>query len=160
MLGCLAVLPPASRRATGRRGAGPAGTQELLQDRYLANLGRRGSPTAARVLPVAVPGAASHPERVLARALRTAGMTGFRVNQPIHGYVADLLDAKRRLIIEVDGWATHRTRTAFQHDRTRQNVLVAAGYTVLRYTASDIEHRLDMVIAQIQRVTTDLDRQK
>jgi very-short-patch-repair endonuclease len=160
VLDCLAVLPqPAGTRLVDTA-LGRLVREDLLRQRYLANLGRRGSPTAARVLPVAVPDAASHPEHVLARALHTAGVTGFRVNQPIHGYVADLLDAKRRLIIEVDGWATHRTRTAFQHDRTRQNVLVAAGYTVLRYTASDIEHRLDSVIAQIRRVVTDLDRQK
>jgi len=131
--------------------------KKLLHDRYLTNLGRRGSPTAARVLPMAVPGAASYPERVLARALHAARITGFRVNQPVHGYAADLLDTKRRLIIEVDGWATHRTKTAFQHDRTRQNALVTAGYTVLRYTAHDIEHRLDTVITQIRQTITDLD---
>jgi very-short-patch-repair endonuclease len=160
VLDCLAVLPQPAGEQLVDAALGRLVRTDLLRDRYLANLGRRGSPTAARLLPAAVPGAASHPERVLARALRAAGLTGFRVNQPIRGYVADLLDAKRRLIIEVDGWATHRTRIAFQHDRTRQNVLVATGYTVLRYTASDIEHRLDAVIAQIQRVITDLDRRK
>jgi very-short-patch-repair endonuclease len=157
VLDCLAVLPPPAGQRLVDTALGRLVRKNLLYDRYLTNLGRRGSRSAAQVLPLAVPGAASHPEQVLANALHTAGITGFRVNQPVRGYVADLLDAKRRLIIEVDGWATHRTRTAFQGDRTRQNVLVAAGYTVLRYTASDIQHRIKAVITQIQQVITDLD---
>jgi len=160
VLDCLAVLPQPAGAHLVDGALGGMVRRDLLQDRYLANLGRRGSPTAARILPMAVPGAASHPERMLASALHKAGMTEFRVNQPVRGYVADLLDSKRRLIIEIDGWATHHTRTAFQSDRTRQNVLVTAGYTVLRYTASDIEHRLDAVIAQIRRVVTDLNRRR
>lgn len=160
VLDCLAVLPqPAGARLVDQA-LGRLIRKELLHNRYLPNLGRHGSPIAAQVLPLAVPSAASHPERMLANALRTAGITGFRVNRPVRGYIADLLDTKRRLIIEADGWAAHRSQAAFQGDRTRQNVLVAAGYTVLRYTASDIEHRLDAVITQIRRVITDLDRQK
>lgn len=104
----------------------------------------------------AVPGAASHPERVLAGALRRAGITGFRVNAPVRGYVADLLYDRLRLVVEIDGWAFRGSRAAFQRDRRRQNVLVAAGYTVLRYTASDIEHRLPEVVAQIGKVVTAL----
>jgi very-short-patch-repair endonuclease len=38
------------------------------------------------------------------------------------------------LVIEVDGWAYHRTPDRFQRDRERQNRLVAAGWTVLRFT--------------------------
>jgi very-short-patch-repair endonuclease len=72
-------------------------------------VGHCGSPTAARALPLAVPGAASYPERVLARAPQAAGMTGFRVNQPVRGYIADLLDVKRKLIIEVDGFVSLST---------------------------------------------------
>lgn len=159
-LDCLAVMD----RATGIRmvdaALGRQLRQERLRDRYLTNLGRRGSPVAARVLRQAIPGAASHPERVLARALRAAGLDGFRVNRPVRGYVADLLDEERRLIVEVDGWATRGSRPAFQSDRVRQNVLVAAGYTVLRYTADDIEHRLAEVVGQIRSVVAGLDRRK
>lgn len=160
VLDCLAVLDRASGIRLVDAALGKQLRRDQLHSRYLTNLGRRGSPTAARVLPLAVPAAVSHPERVLARALKLAGLVTFRVNQPVRGYVADLLDDTRRLILEVDGWSTHGGRTAFQNDRTRQNVLVAAGYTVLRYTANDIEHRLDQVVAQIRRVIDDLDRQK
>jgi very-short-patch-repair endonuclease len=40
----------------------------------------------------------------------------------------------RRLVVETDGWETHRTRSAFEDDRRRDAALVAAGYTVLRFT--------------------------
>jgi very-short-patch-repair endonuclease len=45
-----------------------------------------------------------------------------------------------RLAIEVDGFAWHTSLQAFQHDRTRQNRLVALGWTVLRFTWADIVH--------------------
>lgn len=123
-----------------------------LRRHYVHNLGRHGNSAAYRQLVRAVPGAASHPERVLARALRRAGLAGFGVNQPVRGYVADLLHRELRLIIEVDGWSTHGGREAFQRDRTRQNVLVAAGHAVLRYTADDIAYRLPAVVREVTAV--------
>lgn len=43
-----------------------------------------------------------------------------------------------RLAIEVDGFAAHSSPAAFQRDRTRQNRLVALGWTVLRFTWPDV----------------------
>lgn len=42
------------------------------------------------------------------------------------------------LAIEVDGFAAHSSPDAFQRDRTRQNRLVALGWTVLRFTWPDV----------------------
>ena len=42
--------------------------------------------------------------------------------------------AELRLAIEVDGFEHHSSPDAFQRDRTRQNRLVALGWTVLRFT--------------------------
>lgn len=42
------------------------------------------------------------------------------------------------LAIEVDGFAAHASPDAFQRDRTRQNRLVALGWTVLRFTWADV----------------------
>jgi very-short-patch-repair endonuclease len=39
-----------------------------------------------------------------------------------------------RLIVETDGWATHRTRAAFERDRAKDAALTAAGYRVVRFT--------------------------
>jgi predicted transcriptional regulator of viral defense system len=39
-----------------------------------------------------------------------------------------------RLIVETDGWKTHRTRAAFESDRAKDAALTAAGYRVVRVT--------------------------
>ncbi len=57
-------------------------------------------------------------------------------------YVLDLAYPDRRLGIEYDGWTVHGTRSAFEHDRERDNALAAAGWTVLRYTAGMSPERL------------------
>lgn len=44
----------------------------------------------------------------------------------------------RHLVIEVDGWETHRTREAFEEDRRRDAELARRGYTVLRFTTRQI----------------------
>jgi very-short-patch-repair endonuclease len=54
------------------------------------------------------------------------------------------VDAARpeiKLAIEVDGFEHHSTPEAFQMDRSRQNHLVALGWTVLRFTWHDVVHR-------------------
>jgi very-short-patch-repair endonuclease len=56
-----------------------------------------------------------------------------------------------RLAVEVDGWAWHIDPDRFQRDRARQNALVLAGWTVLRFTWSDVTERPDRVVAQIRR---------
>lgn len=55
-----------------------------------------------------------------------------------------------KLAIEVDGFEHHSTPEAFQHDRERQNELVAAGWTVLRFTWADVVHHPERVANQIR----------
>jgi hypothetical protein len=43
-----------------------------------------------------------------------------------------------KLAIEVDGYEAHASPEQFQRDRSRQNELVALGWTVLRFTRHDI----------------------
>ena len=67
----------------------------------------------------------------------------------------DLLFAEARVAVEVDGWSGHNGRDAFERDRRRQNALVNAGYTVLRFTWRDLTTREEQVVQQIR---TALDR--
>jgi very-short-patch-repair endonuclease len=64
----------------------------------------------------------------------------------------DFLWPDRHLVVEVDGWAAHRTKVAFQRDRTHTNALQLAGYTVLRFTWQDLTGRASAVAAQIRQV--------
>lgn len=40
----------------------------------------------------------------------------------------------QHLVVEVDGWAYHRTRTAFDGDRARDRALLRAGWRVARFS--------------------------
>jgi len=47
------------------------------------------------------------------------------------------------VVVEIDGWVAHSGKQSFVDDRRRQNRLVRAGYTVLRFTWWDLIHDLD-----------------
>jgi very-short-patch-repair endonuclease len=56
------------------------------------------------------------------------------VNVRIGPYEVDFLWRDRRLVVEVDGWESHRTRSAFEEDRARDAQLKVLGYEVVRFT--------------------------
>ena len=64
---------------------------------------------------------------------------------------------ERRLAVEVDGYERHTSPDAFQHDRARQNDLVTAGWTVLRFTWDDVTSHPARVVGAILSVLGALD---
>jgi very-short-patch-repair endonuclease len=56
------------------------------------------------------------------------------VNAKIDRFEVDFLWRDLRLIVEVDGWDSHRTRSAFEEDRARDARLTVLGYEVVRFT--------------------------
>jgi hypothetical protein len=60
---------------------------------------------------------------------------------------ADLYYPAAGLILEYDG-ANHRDRLV--DDNRRQNLLINAGYRLLRFTATDIHQRPDVIVAQVR----------
>jgi hypothetical protein len=67
-------------------------------------------------------------------------------------YKADFLWREERLIVETDGWGSHGTRQAFEHDRRRDRRLSVAGWTVVRFTWKDVERHQ----AEVIETLTDL----
>ena len=61
-----------------------------------------------------------------------------------------------RLAMEFDGHDAHRTPGQLQRDLTRQNLLVTAGWTVLRFTWADVVERPEMVAATIRAQLANL----
>ncbi len=57
-----------------------------------------------------------------------------RMNAIVAGLEVDAVWEPQRLIVELDGFAFHRTRAAFERDRVRDSALQLAGYRVLRFT--------------------------
>jgi very-short-patch-repair endonuclease len=125
--------------------------------------GRHGAPKLTRVVRALRSGARSDSERRLIRGLQHRGVGGWRCNLELHDGngtigVLDLAFRRVRLAIELDGRAWHVDRERFQHDRTRQNRLIAAGWTVLRFTWEDVAYRLDSVIGEIRAAVERLGR--
>jgi very-short-patch-repair endonuclease len=61
----------------------------------------------------------------------------------------DLFWDAARLIVELDGHATHATRRARQADAERDAALELAGWRVVRFTYEDVTERPDHVVATI-----------
>jgi very-short-patch-repair endonuclease len=123
---------------------------ESLYRVHCRTLGRHGSASARRLLATAADRAASQAERLTIKLLRAAKVTGWRLHYIVGGYELDLAFEAERVAIEVDGWAWHTDPERFRHDRQRQNALVLAGWTVLRFTWHDLTNRPAEVIAQVK----------
>lgn len=65
--------------------------------------------------------------------------------------MVDFLWEEQRVVVETDGEQTHGTPVAFQRDRRRDQVLVAAGYRVARATWDQMRDELDAVVMRIAR---------
>jgi very-short-patch-repair endonuclease len=127
-----------------------------FEDRLRRQPGRIGNSRLRLLAQSATDGAAAVSERRLHRLLRKAGLVGWYANHDVwvEGALVAVLDVAfptARLAIEIDGWAYHSAADRFQRDRSRQNTLVGLGWTVLRFTWSDIVDRPHYVIATIRR---------
>jgi very-short-patch-repair endonuclease len=74
------------------------------------------------------------------------------VNVKIDRFEVDLLWSKERLIVEVDGWESHRTRSAFEEDRARDARLKVLGYEVIRFTWRQVKSDPRGVAATIRLI--------
>lgn len=128
---------------------------EELYRAHCRNLGRAGSAATARLLCAARDRAASEAERQAMGLLRDAGLIGWVRGYRIGEFEVDLAFVGSRVAIEIDGWAWHSDVERFRHDRRRQNALVLAGWTVLRFTWHDLRQRPAAVIGEIRRALAE-----
>ena len=129
-------------------------TRDELARTIAERPGRWGNARRRRALTDTENGAFGAGERRLHAILHRAGLTGWSANEKLwdpDGLIgrADVLFATARLVVEIDGLAFHGA-DRFQKDRARQNRIVNAGYTVLRFTWADLTERPDDVIRQIK----------
>jgi very-short-patch-repair endonuclease len=94
----------------------------------------------------------SEAERRLLGLVRGAGLPAPRANVRVAGREVDLLWPAQRLVVEVDGFAFHGSRHAFERDRRRDADLVAAGYRVVRFTWRQIAEEPLTVVARLARL--------
>ena len=73
------------------------------------------------------------------------------VNAVVEGHEVDFLWRRAGLIVEVDGYAFHRSPSVFAEDRERDVGLVLAGYRVLRFTWGQVTRRPSYVARAVRR---------
>ena len=73
----------------------------------------------------------------------------FRRQFPIGRYIADFYNHDNRLVIEIDGKTHDSTK---EYDANRDAYMQANGYKVQRFTNTEIEYELDMVINKMLAV--------
>jgi very-short-patch-repair endonuclease len=71
-------------------------------------------------------------------------------NAPILGFECDCAWPAQRLVVELDGHAVHHTRAAFERDRARDRVLIAAGWRVVRITWRQLLHEPEKIAADLR----------
>jgi hypothetical protein len=128
-------------------------TSSVALDRYAETVRGRAGAGRLRVLARLGAPAESPMETRLRWLLIQAGLPRPEVQTKLHDtdgrFVgrADLYYPAARLVLEYDG-GHHRDRLA--EDDRRQNLLVSAGFRLLRFTAGDIHNRPEVVESQVR----------
>jgi very-short-patch-repair endonuclease len=91
----------------------------------------------------------SEAERTFLALMARAGLPTPAANTRVAGYEVDFLWPGRRLIVEIDGYAFHSSRAAFERDRIRDAELLARGYRVIRITWRRLVEEPEAVAATI-----------
>jgi very-short-patch-repair endonuclease len=131
---------------------------ELIDpEKLLAELeGRRGAtgvPTLRRVLDRETFACTdSELERCFLRVVRRAGMQKPKTQQRVGEFRVDFLWPDLGLVVETDGLRYHRTTGQQAKDRFRDQSLVAAGFTVLRFTHAQVRYDAEHVIRTLRAV--------
>jgi very-short-patch-repair endonuclease len=89
----------------------------------------------------------SEAEARITRLLRKAGLPPADHNVQVAGHEVDLIWREERLVVEIDGYAYHSGRAAFERDRSRDADLMAAGLQVLRITWRQLADEPERVVA-------------
>jgi very-short-patch-repair endonuclease len=157
LLGIAATAPPNVLESACNQ----AEIERVLDMRAIGELldRRRGHPGALRLhAALATDGLGlgrtkSKLEKRFLRLARETGLPAPAVNawMPIPGeeMQCDFVWHRERLVVEVDGWETHRTRRAFHEDRRRDRLLRLAGWEVVRFTYRDVDRDPDHVVAVV-----------
>jgi hypothetical protein len=73
-------------------------------------------------------------------------------NTFIEGCEVDCVWREQRLVIEVDGWETHKTRAAFERDREKSRILQVAGWRCVPVTYLQLRYAWKEVARDVRRL--------
>ena len=137
--------------------------EEALIQRKLDHLSLTGAVDAARgqrgaavlrAAAIAVAGTGerltrSEAERRLLDLVAAAGLPRPQTNVRVGRAEVDALWRRERLVAEVDGFAFHASRAAFERDRRRDAELTASGLRVIRVTWRQLADEPEAVVARL-----------
>jgi len=118
--------------------------------RYPRHPGARALRHAIRPEPALTRSAA---ERRLLELIRAARLPEPHANTRIGAYEGDLVWPEAAVVVEVDGYAFHSTRAAFERDRRRDAELQTMGYRVFRVTWRQIADEPEALVATLALAT-------
>ena len=126
-----------------------------LLDAYSVNEEMRGKRGAKKIRAVLAEWAEPEPtknelEQAFRNLCREHALPPPSQNVVLLGYEVDALWEADRVVVELDGWAWHRTRRSFEEDRRKAAALEAAGYRVLRFSWRQIRGEPELVAAAIR----------
>jgi very-short-patch-repair endonuclease len=91
----------------------------------------------------------SQAERRFLDLIKRARLPTPAANTRVGGHEVDFLWPDRRLVVEIDGWAFHSSRAAFERDRIRDADLQTRGYRILRFTPRRLVQEPEAVVAAV-----------
>ena len=96
-------------------------------------------------------------ENLLWEALRNRKI-GFKIRRQhiVNGFIADFICIEKRTVIEVDG-GIHLSKEQKEHDKERTRLLNLNGFTVLRYSNSDVLSNPIVVADRIKNVLSAIE---
>jgi very-short-patch-repair endonuclease len=95
-------------------------------------------------------GTRSEMEAVFLALCRRHRLPKPEVNVRIDRFEVDFLWRENRLVVEVDGWDAHRSRSRFEEDRARDLKLKLLGYQVVRFTWRQLAEDPNAVVAALR----------
>ena len=75
-----------------------------------------------------------------------------RTNKVVEGFEVDAVWPEARIAVELDARSTHATIAAFERDRERDRILLAAGWRTVRVTWRQLEFAPDRLEADLRRL--------
>jgi very-short-patch-repair endonuclease len=137
-----------------------AEVQPLTDYQSLADLverypGRRGIRTIKAILArleIGITFTRSELESRFLAFTRQARLTSPLLNAHLLGFECDCVWPKQRVIVELDGHATHATREAFEQDRARDRTFQAEGWQVVRVTWRQLHESPEALAADLRKI--------
>jgi very-short-patch-repair endonuclease len=95
----------------------------------------------------------SEAERRFLELTRAARLPAPETNARLGQYEVDFLWREQNLVVEVDGYAFHSSRSSFEQDRRRDAELATKGIRVMRCTWRQIQDERDALVATLALAT-------